>query len=93
MVVCAILITIAQNVNKNSSDNPGGNTNETLILSDNPDVINDNPGESSDVINGVGIFLIVSTLSFVVFFAIGPGNFFFVYSGDLKSDHLLSGTI
>ena len=86
MVVCAILITIAQNVNKNSSDNPGGNTNETLILSD-------NLGESDDVINGVGIFLIVSTLSFVVFFAIGPGNFCFVYSGDLKSHHSKSGTI
>ena len=76
MVVCAILITIAQNVNKNSSDNPGGNTNETLILSD-------NLGESDDVINGVGIFLIVSTLSFVVFFAIGPGSIPWLITGEV----------
>ena len=78
MVVCAILITIAQNVNKNSSDNGGsGNTNDTLILSDNPGENGDVMGD--DVINGVGIFLIVSTLSFVVFFAIGPGNYFYLF--------------
>ena len=45
MVVCAILITIAQNVKS----------------------------DDADVGSGVGIFLIVSTLVFVVFFALGPG--------------------
>ena len=53
MVICAVLITIAQNVN----------TVKGVETSDKG-------------INGVGIFLIVSTLSFVVFFALGPGIFF-----------------
>jgi hypothetical protein len=46
MVVCAVLITIAQNVNKTSG------------------------GSSS-----VGVFLIVATLAFVVFFALGGVDF------------------
>ena len=47
MVVCAVLITIAQNVKNDDADVDSG--------------------------SGVGIFLIVSTLAFVVFFALGPG--------------------
>jgi hypothetical protein len=54
MVSCAILITIAQNANKDS-----------------------NVTSPSEGINGLGIFLIISTLSFVVFFALGPGKLSF----------------
>ncbi len=53
MVICAILITIAQNVKANDSD--------------------ENVTDPNEGIKGVGIFLIVSTLTFVVFFALGPG--------------------
>jgi hypothetical protein len=53
MVICAILITIAQNVKTNDSD--------------------ENVTDANEGIKGVGIFLIVSTLTFVVFFALGPG--------------------
>lgn len=57
MVVCAILITIAQNVNNNTD-------RETEI-------------------SGVGIFLIVSTLAFVVFFAVGPGSIPWLITGEV----------
>lgn len=58
MVVCAILITIAQNIDM------------------------DPTGPESEI-NGVGIFLICSTLAFVVFFALGPGSIPWLITGEV----------
>jgi SP family facilitated glucose transporter-like MFS transporter 1 len=60
MIVCAILITIAQNVNKDGCQ-----------------------ADSSISANGVGVFLVVSTLAFVVFFALGPGSIPWLITGEV----------
>ena len=60
MIVCAILITIAQNVNKDGCQ-----------------------ADSSISSNGVGVFLVVSTLAFVVFFALGPGSIPWLITGEV----------
>jgi len=59
MIVCAILITIAQNLNL------------------------DRPNDEEGKINGIGIFLITSTLAFVVFFALGPGSIPWLITGEV----------
>lgn len=69
MIVCSILITIALNISDLESVDCS-NTN-------NPDPVNPN-GTS-----GAGIFAIVATLLFVVFFAFGPGSIPWLITGEL----------
>jgi hypothetical protein len=55
-----------------------------LTASDLESVDCTNPDPNQDVvINGVGIFAIISTLSFVVFFAFGPGSIPWLITGEL----------
>ena len=65
--VCSILIMIAYVLNDGQGVECGG----------------DAPTEDPKGTTGAGVFLIVSTLSFVVFFAMGPGSIPWMSAGEL----------
>ncbi len=71
MIVCSILITISLNV----SDL------ESVDCSNQDSSGPDDSGASGT--NGVGVFAIISTLAFVVFFALGPGSIPWLITGEL----------
>merc|ERR1711997_1282220 len=72
IILCSIMITIALNYS-------GAATNNTEPLS------LDNSANDEGVKNGVGIFLVIATLSFVVFFALGPGSIPWMAAGEMFS--------
>ena len=67
MIVCSILITIALNVSDLES----------------VDCTTPDKAQADTGTNGVGVFAIISTLAFVVFFAFGPGSIPWLITGEL----------
>ena len=72
IILCSIMITIALNYS-------GTETSNTLLLDLN------NSASNEEVSNGVGIFLVIATLGFVVFFALGPGSIPWMAAGEMFS--------
>ena len=72
IILCSIMITIALNYS-------GAATSNTDPLS------LDNTANDEGDTNGVGIFLVIATLSFVVFFALGPGSIPWMAAGEMFS--------
>ena len=68
MIVCSILITIALNI----SDLESVDCSASLV-----------PQEAEVITDRAGVFAIVSTLIFVVFFAFGPGSIPWLITGEL----------
>merc|ERR1719266_1410223 len=78
MIVCSILITISLNISNPEKNAvvPDCNKNETHC--------NNSDNEDSEVAtDGNGIFAIISTLAFVMFFAFGPGSIPWLITGEL----------
>ena len=78
MIVCSILITISLNISNPEKNDvvPDCNQNGTDC--------NDSDNEDSEVsTDGNGIFAIISTLAFVMFFAFGPGSIPWLITGEL----------
>ena len=75
MIICSLLITITLNVaDLNDAVKCLSTTlNETVTANSNGDVA-PNPG---------GIFAVIATLTFVVFFALGPGSIPWLITGEL----------
>ena len=68
MIVCSILITIALNVSS----------------LDSVDCLSPESGKAANAeTDGAGVFAIVATLAFVVFFAFGPGSIPWLITGEL----------
>ena len=70
--LCSIMITIALNYS-------GTETSNAVLLS------SKNIASDEEVSNGVGIFLVIATLGFVVFFALGPGSIPWMAAGEMFS--------
>ena len=88
IILCSIMITVALNYSATSTENKStdndsiatiavGNTLDTSNVADNAN----NVSQAS----GVGIFLVIATLSFVVFFALGPGSIPWMAAGEMFS--------
>ena len=78
MIVCSILITISLNISNPEKNDvvPDCNQNGTDC--------NDSDNEDSEgSTDGNGIFAIISTLAFVMFFAFGPGSIPWLITGEL----------
>ena len=72
IILCSIMITIALNY----SGTQISNTEQQNL---------DRSANAEEVTNGVGIFLVIATLSFVVFFALGPGSIPWMAAGEMFS--------
>lgn len=82
MIICSILITIALNISNLES----------------VDCVNVVPGSggedsASNSASGAGIFAILATLTFVVFFALGPGSIPWLITGELFTQSPRSAAI
>ena len=75
MIVCSILITIALNVSKSNLESVDCSTDVDEYIDIDTDA-------------GAGIFAILSTLAFVVFFAFGPGSIPWLITGELFTQGL-----
>jgi len=75
MIACSILITISLSISnpENNDVVPDCNKNETDCNNEDSEVATD----------GNGIFAIISTLAFVMFFAFGPGSIPWLITGEL----------
>ena len=85
MIVCSILITISLNISNPEQNDvvPDCNQNETDC--------NNSDNEDSEVsTDGNGIFAIISTLAFVMFFAFGPGSIPWLITGELFTQGIIS---
>jgi len=78
IILCSILIVIASSLvdgkRISCNDNVTGNATANDVTS---------PASTTAAVDGNGVFLIVSTLAFVVFFAIGPGSIPWMCAGEL----------
>ena len=72
IILCSIMITIALNYSNAQISNTGL---QNL----------DSSSNTEEVTSGVGIFLVIATLSFVVFFALGPGSIPWMAAGEMFS--------
>ena len=76
IILCSIMITIALNYSTKSTENndTGNDSTATTSVANTPGTSEaaDNANNESQA-SRVGIFLVIATLSFVVFFAVGPG--------------------
>jgi len=77
MIVCSILITISLNISNPEKNDVDPNCNNTETKNCN------NEGDSEVTTDGNGIFAIISTLAFVMFFAFGPGSIPWLITGEL----------
>ena len=77
MIVCSILITISLNISNPEKNDVDPNCNNTENENCN------NEGDSEVTTDGNGIFAIISTLAFVMFFAFGPGSIPWLITGEL----------
>ena len=72
IILCSIMITIALNYSNAQISNTGL---QNL----------DSSSNTKEITSGVGIFLVIATLSFVVFFALGPGSIPWMAAGEMFS--------
>ena len=77
MIVCSILITISLNISNPEKNDVDPDCNKTETKNCN------NEGDSEVTTDGNGIFAIISTLAFVMFFAFGPGSIPWLITGEL----------
>merc|ERR1711997_776184 len=76
-IVCSILITISLNISNPEKNDVDPDCNKTETKNCN------NEGDSEVTTDANGIFAILSTLAFVVFFAFGPGSIPWLITGEL----------
>jgi SP family facilitated glucose transporter-like MFS transporter 1 len=88
IILCSIMITIALNYSTASTKktDTGINFMAATAIANTSEARNvaDNVNNESQA-SGVGIFLVISTLSFVVFFALGPGSIPWMAAGEMFS--------
>ena len=88
IILCSIMITIALNYSTKSTENndTGNDSTATTSVANTPGTSEaaDNANNESQA-SGVGIFLVIATLSFVVFFALGPGSIPWMAAGEMFS--------
>ena len=77
MIVCSILITISLNISNPEKNDVDPDCNKTETKNCN------NEDDSEVTTDGNGIFAIISTLAFVMFFAFGPGSIPWLITGEL----------
>ena len=82
MIACSILITISLSISnpENNDVVPDCNKNETDCNNEDSEVATD----------GNGIFAIISTLAFVMFFAFGPGSIPWLITGELFTQGIIT---
>ena len=92
IIVCSIMITIALNyttINTNDIKTDDNDCKEGVIINNTSPNNMLKPKEAITNIDskssGVGIFLIIATLSFVIFFALGPGSIPWMAAGEMFS--------
>ena len=82
MIACSILVTISLSISnpENNDVVPDCNKNETDCNNEDSEVATD----------GNGIFAIISTLAFVMFFAFGPGSIPWLITGELFTQGIIT---
>merc|ERR1712156_42030 len=80
IILCSVTITIAGSAQEAAKQKPEGNA--TGPANNSEDACGAEGGEDEGA-SELGIFLIISTLAFVVFFAIGPGSIPWMCVGEL----------
>ena len=107
MIACSILITIALNISNlesvdcssSSSNNGKGPTSNFSVDCNSTATFDDQmipthcKSDEEIVSDGAGIFAIVATLVFVVFFALGPGSIPWLITGELFTQSPRSAAI
>ena len=86
IILCSIMISVALNYStKKENNNISVNIsrdNAAVNETTDSNIVNDGATREGEA-SGVGIFLVIATLTFVVFFALGPGSIPWMAAGEM----------